>query len=192
MRLRRACLLCLCLFVGGAAAAERVAVCHDYGCQRQSWIDYDDAQLGRVLRMLSSTVDAAEERKMLAEVIGRLYRWAGEQSDIRNDRGGNYADDGIPGRMDCIDHATSTTRLLELLARHGGLRRHRVLAPVSRAWLGLVENHWAAQIEERRPPAGEDGPEAPRFVVDSWFVDNGEPAVILPLEEWKKGAGPDV
>ena len=38
---------------------------------------------------------------------------------------------------------------------------------------------------------GRDG-EAARFVVDSWFVDNGQPAVILPLAEWKKGAGPDV
>jgi hypothetical protein len=34
--------------------------------------------------------------------------------------------------------------------------------------------------------------EAARFAVDSWFVDNGQPAVILPLDEWKKGAGPDV
>jgi hypothetical protein len=31
-----------------------------------------------------------------------------------------------------------------------------------------------------------------RFVVDSRFVDNGQPAVILPLDEWKKGAWPDV
>ena len=36
--------------------------------------------------------------------------------------------------------------------------------------------------------AGEDA----RFAVDSWFVDNGQAAVILPLGEWKEGAGPDV
>ena len=42
-------------------------------------------------------------------------------------------------------------------------------------------------IEEKKA----DG-EVPRFVVDSWFVDNGQPAVILPLAEWKEGAGPDV
>ena len=29
-------------------------------------------------------------------------------------------------------------------------------------------------------------------VVESGFVDNGQPAVILPLADWKKGAGPDV
>ena len=50
-------------------------------------------------------------------------------------------------------------------------------------------DHYSAAIEEiSAQGAGEVG----RFVVDSWFVDNGQPAVILRLEEWKKGAGPDV
>jgi hypothetical protein len=31
-----------------------------------------------------------------------------------------------------------------------------------------------------------------RFVVDSWFVDQGEPAVVLPLEDWLNGEGPNV
>ena len=56
----------------------------------------------------------------------------------------------------------------------------------SRNFAGLVPVHWSAVIEEKQ----EDEPR--RFAVDSWFVDNGQPAVILPLEEWKKGAGPDV
>ena len=39
-----------------------------------------------------------------------------------------------------------------------------------------------------------DGADRPgeRYVVDSWFVDNGEPAVVLPLAEWLKGGGPNV
>jgi hypothetical protein len=31
-----------------------------------------------------------------------------------------------------------------------------------------------------------------RYAVDSWFVDNGEPAVVLPLAEWLNGGGPNV
>ena len=46
--------------------------------------------------------------------------------------------------------------------------------------------NWSAVIEEKR------GGAVSQFVVDSWFVDNGQPAVILPLADWKKGAGPDV
>ena len=91
-----------------------------------------------------------------------------------------------PGKMDCIDHSTSTTRLLKLLEARGYLRWHRVQDPEVRNWALVFPAHWSAVIEEKT-----DG-EAQRFVVDSWFVDNGQPAVILPLAEWKEGAGPDV
>ena len=123
---------------------------------------------------------------MLAPAIGRLYAWAGEQSDIHNDRGGNYEDGHVPGKMDCIDHSTSTTRLLRLLEARGSLRWHHVREPEMRSWVLVIGVHWSAVIEEKT------GGEAARFVVDSWFVDNGQPAVILPLAEWLKGAGPDV
>lgn len=175
-------------------------ICYGYGCLAQVEIRYSRGQLGDVRRQLFSAVDAADERKMLAGVIGQLYRWAGEQSEIRNDRGGNYADGHGPGKMDCIDHSTSTTRLLTLLESRGYLRWHRVLAPEPRYLLGIVASHWSAVIEEvaesserTTDNAGEqESLDSARFVVDSWFVDNGEPAVILPLAEWKKGAGPDV
>jgi len=171
---------------GAAVADETVRICYGYGCLVQTDIRYTDGQLGEVRRMLFAAVDAENERKMLSGAIGHLYAWAGEQSDIHNDRGGNYADGHLPGKMDCIDHSTSTTRLLKLLEGRGYLRWHRVLAPEGRGFTPLFITHWSAVIEEKM-----DG-DAARFVVDSWFVDNGQPAVILPLGEWKKGAGPDV
>ncbi|MCG2578915.1 hypothetical protein LZ012_18125 [Dechloromonas sp. XY25] len=171
---------------GGLWADESVRVCHGYGCNFQVAVRYTEGQLGQIRRMLLAATDAATERSVLAVAIGRLYGWAGEQSDIHNDRGGNYADDNVSGKMDCIDHSTSTTRLLHLLARRGYLRWHRVLETDSRNFAGIVPVHWSAVIEEKRDD------EHRRFVIDSWFVDNGQPAVILPLDEWKKGAGPDV
>ncbi len=168
------------------AADETVAVCYGYGCLVQQDIHYSETRLADVDRRMNAAVNAAEERKLLAEVIGLLYAWAGEQSAIRNDRGGNYADAGIHGKMDCIDHSTSTTRLLELLAARGDLRWHRVQAADVRNWGFIFATHYAAVIETVRTDSAE------RFVVDSWFVDNGQSAVILPLDEWKKGAGPDV
>ena len=181
----RAFLCTLLLFGCGLAAAdEAVAVCHGYSCIAEAPIRYSDAQLDEIGRQLARAVDAENERELLAPVVGRLYGWAGEQSDIHNDRGGNYEDGHAPGKMDCIDHSTSTTRLLKLLEARGYLRWHHVLAPEVRNLFWIFTVHWSAVIEEN------DG--AARFVVDSWFVDNGQPAVILPLEEWKKGAGPDV
>ena len=166
-------------------ADEVVPVCYGYGCIAQVQITFSEAQLREIGHQLSVAVDAENERKLLAAAIGELYGWAGQQSDIKNDRGGNYADGHSPGKMDCIDHSQSTTRLLKLLEARGYLRWHRVLAPDVRSRIFLTV-HWTAVIEEKT------GGEAARFVVDSWFVDNGQPAVILPLAEWKVGAGPDV
>ena len=178
--------LALCVLATAASADEQVSICYAYGCLAQAEVRYSDGQLGDVRRQLLAAHDAAGEREVLGQVIGRLYAWAGEQSDIHNDRGGNYADGSMPGKMDCIDHSTSTTRLLGLLETRGYLRFHRVLPPESRNFAWLFVSHYSAVIEEKT-----DG-EASRFVVDSWFVDNGQPAVILPLADWKKGAGPDV
>ena len=175
------------VWAGAVAADEVVPICYGYGCIAQAQITYSEEQLREIGRQLSVAVDAGNERKLLAVAIGELYGWAGQQSDIKNDRGGNYADGHSPGKMDCIDHSTSTTRLLKLLEARGYLRWHRVLAPEARNWAFIFTAHWSAVIEEKKK-----GGEAVRFVVDSWFVDNGQPAVILPLAEWKKGAGPDV
>lgn len=182
----RLCLL-LVAWCGNVLADESINICHAYGCQAQVQVRYTEGQLGQIRRMMYAATDAATERGVLAVAIGRLYEWGGEQSEIHNDRGGNYADDNVSGKMDCIDHSTSTTRLLQMLVKRGYLRWHRVLETQSRDFAGLVPVHWSAVIEENM----QEG-EPRRFVVDSWFVDNGQPAVILPLEDWKKGAGPDV
>ena len=194
MRLVARLLPVLMLFAALPAAADVVVpLCHGYGCIVQDEVRYSERQLRQIGSVLAAAVDAENERKLLAGVIGQLYAWGGEQSDIRNDRGGNFADAGVPGRMDCIDHSTSTTRLLELLVSRRALRWHRVQAPEVRHFLWVFPAHWSAVIEET---GGEsvDAAEAlsRRFVVDSWFENNGEPAVILPLADWKKGAGPDV
>ena len=183
--------LCLCVLLlvwsGLAAADANVRVCYGYGCIAEAEVWFSEERLREIGREMAVAVDAEKERELLGAVIGRLYGWAGEQSDISNDRGGNYADGHASGKMDCIDHSQSTTRLLKLLEARGSLRWHRVLEPEVRNWAFVFPAHWAAVIEEKKA----DG-EAPRFVVDSWFVDNGQPAVILPLAEWKEGAGPDV
>lgn len=183
--MRRRWLLFLLLPVLTAVADETVSICHGYGCAVLAEVRYGDENLEDVQRMLFATSGAENERQTLASVIGLFYHWAGEQTEIHNDRAGNFNDDNLPGRMDCIDHATTTTRLLRLLETRGYLRWHRVLEPEVRDVATVLFVHWSAVIEERESPGL-------RFAVDSWFVDNGLPAVILPLDEWKKGAGPDV
>ena len=177
----------LVLMVAGSVLADQsVRICHAYGCLTEAEVVFSERSLREIDQMLSVAVDAENERKILGTAIGRMYAIGGEQSDIHNDKGGNYADGHVPGRMDCIDHSTSTTRLLKILEARGNLRWHRALEIDVRYFAFVFPAHYSAVIEEIT-----DG-EAARFVVDSWFVDNGQAAVVLPLAEWKKGAGPDV
>jgi len=173
---------------GLACADTEVVICYNYGCESQAKIVYSERKLAKVHEMLAPAKDAAEERAALAQVVGRLYTWAGGQSPVWRDKGGDQADGGEDGRMDCIDHALSTTRLLAMLEARGWLRFHRVLEPERRAPL-FVNQHFSAAIEEKSTAGivfvGE------RWVVDSWFRDNGQPAVIFPLENWMGGEGPD-
>jgi len=180
-------LLLLCVMT--ATADESISVCFNYGCNAQAAVVYSDQQLLTLGGLLAEANDAAQERELLGAAIGLLLGWAGEQSPIKADRGGNYADDGVDGRMDCIDHSTTTTRLLRLIERQGWLRYHRVLEHVLRRRFVIFE-HYAAQIEEVMP--AQAGERAARYAVDSWFFDNGQPAVVMPLSRWLAGEGPNV
>lgn len=193
MRLRR--LIFLALFASaGALAGETVEVCYNYGCLSEDTVLYSDEQLRRVETLLGDAGNPTRERALLGVAIGWLLGWAGQQTPISADRGGNLADGDAYGRMDCIDHATTTTRLLRLLERRGALRFHRVLAPAQRTrWL-MFDHHSAligALLAADDDNEGNEGNEDDeRFVVDSWFVDNGQPAAVMPLDNWRAGEAP--
>jgi hypothetical protein len=178
-------LFCASVFSAEDATLE---ICFNYGCLTRSPVTFDASRLKAITQALQPAQNAAEERERLAIIIGRFYALAAEQTPIGRDKGGNYADEGVFGRMDCIDHSTNTTAFLRLLAERGALRWHRVSPPARRLRFWLLQ-HFSALIEET--PA-EGAAEGQKYVVDSWFVDHGEPAIILPLEAWEKGEGPDV
>lgn len=183
----------LALWCPMASAQERVTVCFNYGCESTATVVFSNRQLADVRDLLDDAVDAAHERELIAVVVGRLLGWAGQQSPIGADRGGNFADDGVHGRMDCIDHSTTTTRLLRMLERRGWLRWHRVREPEVRTRM-LLFDHWTAVIEEapKAPYRDEHPYSRERFAVDSWFFDNGQAAVVMPLDQWLDGQGPEV
>lgn len=141
----------------------------------------DHSDLRRAARLFVDVGDATAEREAIRHAVAALAGIAASRSPIANDKGGNVADEGLDGRMDCIDHSRTTTEYLQLLERRHWLRFHRVLMPVVRAPL-LVNVHWAARIEDKL--TGE------QFVVDTWFKPNGFPAAIFTLEAWRKGAEP--
>ena len=67
---------------GAAMADARVAICFNYGCLAEAEVVFSEAQLGEVAVSLGRAESAVEERAILGQVMGRLYRWAGTQSPI--------------------------------------------------------------------------------------------------------------
>lgn len=191
--------LVLLLFAGVVSAEESIDVCYNYGCKQEATTRFSERQLRTLAIKLKATTSAVEERKALSEAIGQLYYWAGQQTPISADKGGNTSDDGVDGAMDCIDHSTTTTRFLKMIERRRMLKYHDVGEIVLRRRFLLFE-HYSAVIKERPRPSlalrvndgDSDEVQPHRYVIDSWFVNNGKPAVIMPLEDWMDGEGPKV
>lgn len=174
----------LALFALGASAvrADEVAICYNYGCYTKAQVTYSDRQLDTLHQLLAAAGDAAAEREAISIAIGRMYAIAGEQTPIWRDKGGNYADGGVNGQMDCIDHSTNSDSFLRLLQARGWLRFHDVLEPLRRIRF-IVALHWAARIRDRGTQRA--------YAVDSWYFDNGQPAAIFTIEDWLSGKRPD-
>ena len=146
-------------------------------------MQFSPLQLGQVQWQFVEVDSPAAEREAIARAIAWLYFYAGMQSPIWRDRGGNfYDDDTQPGRMDCIDHSTNTTAYLRLIERHGWLKHHVGGERVLRG--RMVDAHWAARIDARGS--------TDERVVDTWVLDPGLPATVCPLQAWLNAARPRV
>jgi hypothetical protein len=167
----------------GPALAEEVAICYNYSCATQATVALPEARMREFEPLFRELPNAAAERVAIAWAIGMFETSAGEQTPTHRDRGGNLNDEELDGRMDCIDHSHNTTAYMRLLESRGWLKFHKVMEPVKRAPFVVID-HWSAHIVETQ-----NGRE---FVVDSWFFDNGLPAAIYNLEEWRSGASPNV
>lgn len=175
-------LLSLLLPMLTAAHAVELPICYNYDCATREYFSLsrtDLIQLGALFRGLKSP---AAERTSIGLAIGFLNTLAGAQTPVHNDRGGNFDDDGVDGRMDCIDHATTATGYLQFLQQRGLMRMHTVGDPVYRAPY-IVNDHWAASVRDKH--SGEE------YAVDAWFFDNGHPAAVVPLPAWVKGWEPE-
>ena len=131
----------------------------------------------QVKQLFRDVGSAVEERERIARAIGLLERFVGPKNGTAIDRGRNPPDVAPDGQLDCIAESTNSTAYLQRLQAEGLLKWHHVEERVARhRW--LVATHWTAVITDR------DGVQ---YAVDSWYRDNGEPAIVLPLEAWYKG-----
>ncbi len=164
---------------GRVVADEPVRVCYNYGCNAEATVVFPESRLTQYAALLEAAVGEAAEREAVALVVGRMHAFAGGQSPIWADRGGDSDDGEVDGRMDCLDHAVTTSNFIAVLQRRGLLRHHDLKPPVVR---GIIWEHWSASIGVKL--SGE------QFMVDSWFYDNGRPAVVMARDNWVSGGDP--
>jgi hypothetical protein len=151
--------------------------CTDYHCDIIIPVTLNDREKQQIRRLFSDVRTPAEERDSISEAIGLFERLVGPKNGTNEDLGKNPPDAPARGQLDCIAESTNSTTYLKQLETAGLLRWHSVDERVVRhRWLFAV--HWTAVINDR---------EGMQYAVDSWYGDNGEPAIVLPLQAWYKG-----
>lgn len=154
-----------------------ISICYNYSCKtrRSIAISQDNIQSIKVI-FKHSNHSQFDERFAISQAIALLEKVAASQSPVYNDKAKNYNDNGLPGRMDCIDATVNTTHYLEFLNNLGLLFQYELLLPIYRSPY-FMGQHWAAQIKNRS--------NGQSYAVDSWQSDIGQAPVIQKVNLWK-------
>jgi len=184
--LMRPVLLLLALLAGCAPARplrtaeplslDRIPVVYGFGRKRCEHIDVSPADWSTIESIFEpDSEDAGEERQRIRQAVAEMERIAGEQTPTHYDVGKNRFPEVSLGQMDCRDESYNTTTYLRLFQERGLMRWHEVLEPAFRAPL-VFDAHNAAQIRDRSTNV--------QYVVDSWFLDNGQLPYIQEADAW--------
>ncbi len=172
------------LLYGGqvvAAAPDSVKVCFNYGCKARQNVPLKGVLWKKVRKVFAQRFrNPAEEREGIRQAVALMEQLAGYRTGTSADKARNTGT-GERGQMDCIDESTNTTTYLRLFEKKGWLRRHNVKERKFRRPF-LFDDHWGAVIEEKSSGA--------LFVVDSWYLDNGQPPFIQPMDQWMRKIDP--
>ena len=165
----------LFLLSGPAVAMPYFVQCFDFGCKSTQELRYTTRDWDEIKAIFTpASADSAAEKQAIRKAVATMERISGELSGTFRDKGGNYPGYDITRQMDCVDESTNTFQYLVALEQLNLLKWHRVDQKQRRIVWFLT--HWSATISEI-------GSEK-RFVVDSWYRDNGELPYIQPLADW--------
>lgn len=159
-------------------------ICHSGGCADVSTTNLSSAEWQLLAEIFAApSLDAEEERERISMAIGLFEQFVGEKTHTNTDRAGTFGNSDYPGQLDCNDEAINSTTYMKLLKQAGFMVFHKVIDTKRRGFFVDGWPHSTAAIEEIAT--------GHQYAVDSWFYDNGAPAVIIPLEVWKSGWKPE-
>ena len=165
-----------------------IPYCRRYTCYEVIDIQIAENEWEEATYLLSEKPRTARmERAILTEVFSRIEILLGRITKTQYDIGGTFKVDKLPQanslQLDCVDEAFNMYVFLNLLKNQGRLYWHDVEGLVHRGWLfDLNYPHTAISMIDKNTHE--------KFVIDSWFHDNGRPPELISLQEWKSGWTP--
>ncbi|MBL1146842.1 MAG: hypothetical protein HND56_10055 [Pseudomonadota bacterium] len=167
-----------------SAEPENLMLCHGHGCRLQSPVTLSKKQWNKVKAAFRPRANTAEkERKQIAKAFALLEEYAGAQTGTDADQGGTFEAAFRKGQMDCQDESMNAGMYFLLLKNQKLIRRHSLYGEAHR---GFFLNGWPHRALEIYDDKTEE-----RYVLDSWYHDNGFPAEIIPAKDWHDGWRPE-
>jgi hypothetical protein len=169
----------------GQDTRANFVVCANYQCTARYNMTLNDAEWAQVRAVFEPpAADAAAERERIALAIGQIERIIGPKTGTTVDKpGATILTTRTKGQMDCIDESHNTTVYLRMIEADHLLRFHKVGQPIIR---GHVIDRWF-----HNTATVTDTATGVQWVIDSWFGANGEPADVVPAEQWLSGWEPE-
>lgn len=158
--------------------------CQNYGCAVVKKVELSQSDWKKIERAFGPKAKSAEqEREKIAKTIGVFEQVVGPITGTEHDREGTFLETG-DGQLDCVDESTNTMVYMLMLKDAGLIRFHTIEQPQVRYPLlsGRGWMHQTAVVTETKTGA--------QYAIDSWYEDNGIPAYIVPMEEWRQGWHP--
>ena len=158
--------------------------CFSYGCNNSKLVQLNNSQWDRIRKVFKpGSTDASMERKKIAQAISILESIVGKLTKTNGDIGGTFPGAFMRNQMDCEDETINTSTYLTMLKIDNLITFHDLREPARRGYFLNGWPHMAPVILEKGS--------GKKYVVDAWFLDNGELPYILRYNEWKAGWRPE-
>jgi len=158
-------------------------ICYSHGCRQSAVINLTENEWNTVRQVFSSEPEnPSQERDSIAQAMSILETIVGKRTGTDGDIGGSFPGTFRNKQLDCKDEALNTSLYLTMMIEDGLITFHELVRYAYRGYFVKGWPHQATVMAEK-----DSGKE---YVVDSWFLDNGKPPFILPIEVWSAGWRP--
>jgi len=161
---------------------DRFTICYHGSCDEIAEVNLSTDQWLSIRSIFSDNNNARQERENIGRAVARMETIVGKITGTHVDKAGVFAHLGEEGQLDCIDESTNTSFYIIMMINDGLIRWHTIEDRETRGYFLFGWPHTTAVIRDTQS--------AQKYAVDSWFLDNGYPPYILPLEQWENGWKP--